>query len=102
MAVDFYRLLSRGQYDTDFSFLNYNSTFPSAEVQGRNTVYRFRHKQYTGEYARNKNLIARINGVESEIPYKVISVNYFKLLSNKMTDLVFNNDITIKTGDIER
>ena len=102
MAVDFYRLLSRGQYDTDFSFLNYNSTFPSAEVQGRNTVYRFRHKQYTGEYARNKNLIARINGVESEIPYKVISVNYFKLLSNKMTDLVFNNDITIKTGDIDR
>lgn len=102
MALDMFRLLSRGQYDTDFSFLNYNHTFPSKEVQGRNTVYRFRHKQYTGEYARNKNLIARINGVESEIPYKVISINYFKLLSNKMTDLVFNNDVIVKTGDIER
>lgn len=102
MALDIYRILSHGQYDTDFSFLNYNSTFPSKEVQGRNTVYKFRHKQYTGEYARNKNLIARINGIESEIPYKVISLNYFKLLTNKMTDLVFNNDITIKTGDIAR
>lgn len=102
MALDMYRLLSKGQYDTDFSFLNYNSKFPSAEVQGRNAIYRFRHKQYTGEYANNKNLIARINGIESEIPYKVISINYFKLLSNKMTDLVFNNDISIKTGDIVR
>lgn len=100
--MDIYRLLSRGQYDTDFSFLNYNSEFPSREVQGRNAVYRFRHKQYTGEYARNKNLIARINDVESEIPYKVISVNYFKLLSNKMTDLVFNNEIIIRTGDLNR
>lgn len=100
--IDMFRLLSKGQYDTDFSFLNYGSTFPSKEVQGRNTVYKFRHKQYTGEYARNKNLVARINDVESEIPYKVISVNYFKLLSNKMTDLVFNNEINIKTGDIER
>ena len=102
MALDVYRILSRGQYDTDFSFLNYNSSFPSKEVQGRNAVYRFRHKQYTGEYARNKNLIARINGIESEIPYKVISINYFKLLTNKMTDLVFNNDISVKTGDIVR
>ena len=100
--VDMYRVLSKGQYDNDFSFLNYNSSFPSREVQGRNAVYRFRHKQYTGEYARNKNLIARINDVESEIPYKVISVNYFKLLTNKMTDLVFNNEINIKTGDVIR
>ena len=102
MALDMFRLLSRGQYDNDFSFLKYNSAFPSKEVLGRNAIYRFRHKQYTGEYARNKNLIARINGVESEIPYKVISINYFKLLSNKMTDLVFNNDISVKTGDIKR
>lgn len=102
MAIDMFRVLSKGQYDNDFSFLNYGETFPSKEVQGRNAVYKFRHKQYTGEYARNKNLIARINDIESEIPYKVISVNYFKLLTNKMTDLVFNNDIAVKTGDIKR
>ena len=59
MALDMFRLLSKGQYDTDFSFLNYNSKFPSAEVQGRNAIYRFRHKQYTGEYANNKNLITQ-------------------------------------------
>lgn len=102
MTVDFYRLLSKGKYDTDFSFLNTGSEFPSKEVQGRNIVYRYRHKQYTGEYARNKRLIARIQDREQEIPYKVISLNYFKLLTNKMTDLVLNNDIVVKTGDIER
>lgn len=100
--ADLFRTQSKGQYDTDFSFLNYGSTFPSEEIQGRNVVYRYRHKQYTGEYAKNKLLRVRINDLEQEIPYKVISVNYFKLLTNKMTDLVFNNEITIKTGDIER
>lgn len=102
MSVDLYRLLSKGQYDTDFSFMNTGADFPSKEVQGRNIVYEYRHKQYTGEYARNKRLIARIQDREQEIPYKVISLNYFKLLSNKMTDLVMNNDIAVKTGDIER
>lgn len=100
--ADLFRTQSRGQYDTDFSFLNYGSTFPSEEIQGRNTVYKYRHKQYTGEYAKNKLLRVRINDLEQEIPYKVISVNYFKLITNKMTDLVFNNEITIKTGDIAR
>ena len=100
--VDTYRLLSRGEYDNDFSFLNYNSSFPTKEVRGRNCVYKFRHKQYTGEYAYNKNLVAMINGVQSEIPYKVISVNYFKLITDKMTDIAMNNDIAIKTGDSER
>lgn len=100
--VDKFRTLSNGNYINDFSFLNYNSKFPNNEIVGRNTVYRWRHKQYTGEYAKNKNLIAMINGVQSEIPYKVISLNYFKLISNKMADLVFNNDLSIKTGNIER
>lgn len=102
MSIDFYRLLSKGQYDTDFRFLNSGSEFPSKEVIGRNIVYNYRHKQYTGEYAYNKRLIARIQDREQEIPYKVISLNFFKLLTNKMTDLVLNNDITVKTGDITR
>lgn len=102
MSVNLYRLLAKGQYDTNFSFLNTGSSFPSDEVRGRNIVYEYRHKQYTGEYARNKRLVARIQDAEQEIPYKVISINYFKLLSNKMTDLVLNNDIAVKTGDIKR
>ncbi|MBR1739946.1 MAG: hypothetical protein IJ737_06615 [Ruminococcus sp.] len=81
---------------------NYGANFPSKEISGRNAVYRFRHKEYSGEYSYNKNLVAYINGVESEIPYKVISTNYFELITNKMTDLVMNNDFAIKTGDIAR
>lgn len=89
---DTFRLNSRGHYDTDFSFLKGGSGFPSAEVRGRNRVYRWRHKQYTGEYGLNKNLICSINNVETDIPYEVLTLNYFKLLSNKMTDLVMNNE----------
>lgn len=100
--IDLFRSYSKGQYDTDFSFLNNGTSFPSKEVVGRNIVYKFRNKQFTGEYAKNKRLIARINDNESEIPYKVISINYFKLLVDKMLDLIFNNEITIKTGDIKR
>lgn len=99
--MDLFRKLSRGQYYNDFSFLNYGESFPNKEIIGRNSVYKWRHKQYTGEYGHNKNLIAHINGIESEIPYKLITINYFKLLTNKMTDLVMNNDITIKSGSIE-
>lgn len=99
---DTFRLNSRGHYDTDFSFLKGGSGFPSAEVRGRNRVYRWRHKQYTGEYGLNKNLICSINNVETDIPYEVLTLNYFKLLSNKMTDLVMNNEISIKTGDVKR
>ena len=102
ILTDTFRLNSRGHYDTDFSFLQSGSGFPSAEVRGRNMVYRWRHKQYTGEYGRNKNLICHINSVETTIPYKVLTLNYFKLLSSKMTDLVMNNEIQVKTGDIER
>lgn len=102
MSINFYRLLNKGEYITDFSFLNSGTNFPTGEIAGRNIVYRYRHKQYTGEYAYNKRLVARIQDREQEIPYHVISLNYFKLLTQKMTDLVLNNDIAIKTGDINR
>lgn len=101
--MDLYRQISKGNYDTDLSFIRSgNRAFPSREVRDRNTVYRFRGKEFDGSYAKNKRLIAMIDGVESEIEYRTLSTNYFKLLSNKMTDLVFNNDISVKTGDIKR
>ena len=99
---DIYRINSRGQYINNFEFLNASETFPNKEILGRNSVYRYRHKQYTGIYNYGKRLHVKINGVEKEIPYKVISINYFKLITDKMTDLIFNNEINVKTGDIER
>ena len=41
-----------------------------------------------------------LNNIDTEIPYSVITVNYFKLVVNKIIDLITNNDYTIKTGDI--
>lgn len=102
MALDEYRKISRKQYLTDFSFLNGGEQFPTAEMVGRASVYKFRMKEYSGEYAFDKRLIARVDGgVEQALPYKCISTNYFKLLTNKMSDLVFNTDISIKTGSDE-
>lgn len=101
MALDEFRRISRHDYLTDFSFLN-GGVFPSAEMIDRASVYKFRRKEYSGEYAYEKRLIARVNGgAEETLPYKCISTNYFKLLTNKMSDLVFNTDISVKTGNAE-
>lgn len=98
--LDTFRYLSRGKYDTDFEFLNANSKFPSDEVRGRAAVYRFRAKQYDGTYAYNRYVTVLLNNIDTDIPYSVITVNYFKLVVNKMIDLITNNDYTIKTGDL--
>ena len=101
MALDEFRRMSRHEYLTDFSFLN-GGAFPTAEMIDRASVYKFRRKEYSGEYAYEKRLIARVNGgAEETLPYKCISTNYFKLLTNKMSDLVFNTDISVKTGNAE-
>lgn len=102
MQFDIHRLLSKGKYDTDFSNIKAGSPFPSPEVKGRNAVYRFNKRLYTGEYAKNKKLLCKVDGIESEIPYKVISLNFFKLIVNKLDSLIFSNEVTIKTGDVER
>ena len=100
--VDINRVMSKGKYYTDFSFLNSGSRFPNSEILGRNAVYRYNNRLYTGEYARNKNLIALIDNDYKTIPYKVLSTNFFKLIISKLVGLVFSNDIIIKTGDIHR
>lgn len=101
--MNYFRDTSRGLYDTNFDFLNDSKAlFPSKEVRERNSVYRFCRKLNNGSYASNKRLIAMIDGISSEIDYKTLSINYFKLLTNKMADVVFNNDFSIRTGDIER
>lgn len=94
--------MSKGDYDTDFSFMNSGSLFPSKEIRQRNSVYRWRAKEFSGQYADGKCLIGIENGVNTTLNYKTISTNYFKLLTNKMGDLVFNNNITIRSGNITR
>lgn len=102
MIVDIYRSFYRGRYDTDFQNLINGGQFPSYEVVSRNAVYRYTHRLYTGEYAKNKKLIAH-NGInETEIPYRCISLNYFKLGVDKMISLMCGSDLLIKTGDTER
>lgn len=88
-------------YETDFSVMNSGVQFPTTRMRKKNAEYRFRHKEFSGKYGKNRNLIVIVNKINKEIPYKVISLNYFKLMTNKMVDLIFNNELSIKTGDID-
>lgn len=99
--VDIYRTLSKGQYDTDFSSVVAGATFPSAEVRGRNAVYRYYNRLFTGEYAKNKKLQAMVDSQAVDIPYTIIAVNLFKKTVEKMYSLIFGNETVIKAGDIE-
>ena len=98
----FERELTRGNYDTDFYNLKEGKQFPSNEVKDRNKVYRFNSKLFSGEYAYNRNLVATIDDVPTTIPYKVIPLNRFELVVNKIDSLLFGNEITIQTGDVYR
>ena len=96
------RPMTKGNYDTDFSNLKEGCQFPSNEVLGRNCVYRFNMKLFNGEYAHNKKLIAMIDDVPTPINYKVLPINKFELVVNKLDSLLFGNEITITTGDAAR
>ncbi len=100
--MDIHRTISKGVYDTDFSNLKQGASFPSSEVRGRSAVYRYYKRLYSGEYGKNKKLIARVNSQETEIPYKVIPLNFFKLIVNKLIGMIFNGEVTIKSNDIEK
>lgn len=100
--IDLYRAMGKGNYDTDFSFTKTQAQFPSAEVVGRNAVYRYLHRLYSGEYGRNKKLVAMIDNVEKPLPYYTLQTNFFKLIVNKLDSLIFSNDIIVNSGDIER
>lgn len=94
--------MTRGNYATDLSNIKEGAQFPDNEVLGRNRVYRFNKSLFTGDYARNKFLVALVNEQYQSINYRVLPLNYFKLIVNKLDSLLFGNDLTIQTGDIER
>lgn len=89
-------------YNTDFSNLKEGSAFPPISCQARNKKYRFNMKLYDGSYANNKKLIAWIDGMPKLTNYKVIPTYKFETVVNKLDSLLFGQDLTITTGDIER
>lgn len=102
MPISYSRQYTKGNYATDLSNLKEGMSFPDAETLSRNRLYRYNMKLFTGEYAENKNLITIINDKPEMLPYKVIPLNYFKTVVMKLDELIFNNDLTISTGDNER
>ena len=101
-GLDIYRLLGKGEYYTDFTWLKPGVQFPNREVMGRNAVYKYNKRLFTGEYGRNKRLLIYVDGIEKSTPYQMINVNFFKLIINKIISLIFSNDALIKSGSIER
>lgn len=102
LYTDYSRAMTKGNYDTDFSNLKAGCSFPSNEVKARNVVYKHNMRLFTGEYANGKRLVAIINDEYTEINYRVLPLNYFELIVNKLDSLLFGNDVTINTGDVER
>lgn len=96
-----FRERSKGKYYNDFGFLEPGSLFPNLEMRDRNSVYKYRAKQYEGSYARDVNLIYRIVGEDYEIPLVPMAINMYQLLVNKCTDLIFNNEWTVRTGSFD-
>ena len=100
--MDIYRMATRGNAETDFSMIKEGQQFPTNGIKARNACWKYYHRLYDGIYANNKKLIARVNSVDTEIPYSVIPVNMFKLTVSKLDSLFFSNEVSIKTGDIKR
>ena len=100
--MDIYRMATRGNAETDFSMIAEGQQFPTNGIKARNACWKYYTRLYNGTYANNKKLIAKINSIDTEIPYSVIPVNMFKLTVSKLDSLFFSNEVSIKTGDIKR
>ena len=100
--MDIYRMATRGNAETDFSMIAEGQQFPTNGIKARNACWKYYNRLYNGTYANNKKLIAKINSIDTEIPYSVIPVNMFKLTVSKLDSLFFSNEVSIKTGDIKR
>ena len=96
-----FRERSRGHYYTDFSFLKDGAMFPNLEMLDRNAIYRMRYSQLIGEDSKRVNLVYQIAGEEHEIPIQPIGENFFKLTTNKVLDLIFNNEWIYRTGNLK-
>lgn len=93
---------TKGNYDTDLSNIREGVVFPSREVRRRNKQYKWNMKLFNGEYAKNKQLVALVDGSYQHIDYKILPLNYFELVVNKLYGLLCGKEITVTTGDIHR
>lgn len=84
---------------SDLKCISKGESFPPLGIKKRNADYGYRGRQYSGEYGYNKRLVVKRKDVLQEIPYIMLEVNYFKLLTDKMVSLAMNNDVIIKVGD---
>lgn len=89
--------------ETTFDVIKEGEQFPSIDALNRNARYRLNEKRFNGSYSDNKKVIVKDkNGVEHVANWKLLKLNKFKLYTNKMDGIIFNNDPVIKTGDYER
>ena len=95
-----FRERSRGNYYTDFSFLNEGALFPNTEMLDRNAMYLARYSQLLGEDSKGMSLLYSTIDEEFEVPIFPLGDNFFKLTKNKLLDLIGNNDWLYKTGNI--
>ena len=93
---------NNANYDTDFGNLREGCIFPSYDVQSRNIKYGYNMKLYNGDYAKNKLLVAMVDGQPQPINYKVLPTFKFETVINKLDSLMFGNEAIITTGDLER
>lgn len=97
-----FRTATRGAYETDLSLINALEQFPSPEIIDRNKNYKYCQTLYDGSYSKNRMLKAKFKEATIDVNYKVTPINQFKLTVSKLDSLIFGNEVTIKTGDIER
>lgn len=96
------RYFTKGRYDTDLHNINEGQSFPSPEVRARHAIYESNMRLFNGDYSRGKRLLVRIDGAPKEVDYKILPLNFFKLIINKLDSMLFSNEWIIHTGDIER
>lgn len=91
-----------GCYDTDFRSIQKGNMFPSNEVVERNRKYKACEKLYDGSYSNNKYIEYNQGAQSSKVTnYKVMPINLFKLIINKITCLFFSGEIEYKTGNAD-
>lgn len=104
---DKYNLYER-QVDTDFRMFGAGSSFPSLPTIYRNRKARFQEdKLLSGQYGNGVTLEIMVTDAfnknkKVQIPYNVLTINKFKLFTEKLVSLIFGvGDIDVKGSNDE-
>lgn len=89
--------------ETTLDIISTGNKFPTDEQKLRFAKYRLNESRFCGTYGKNTKLIIKKGTArEAIMPYNVLRINKFKVYTNKMDSLLFNDDPIIRTGDIQR